>query len=193
MISKEIAAPKPVAITAAVPVDLPAEGKTKPPLTLASKTRLDIRTPSKPEKPPTQVQVGATTRDNDDEDKDFQAAVHASLQAPSSPQQQSGAQSSESKPTTDLDQQESEQLAQLDKLMAESLRLESLPNPSIMERSRIRSIETVAKDIEMKVSEIDAQRESQAASKIRKVQERRLQLRQVPFQQLQRNEPQLRW
>ena len=127
---------------------------------------------------------------DDDEDKDLQAALQASIQSPSSPQPQSGAQSSEPKPATDLDQQESELLAQLDRLMEESLRLESLPNPSIMERSRIRSIATVASDIEVvKVSEVDAQRERQAASKVRKVQEEVcLQLRRVPLRHHQKVE-----
>ena len=171
-VPKETAAPKPVAITAALPVEPAAEEKAKPPLKLASKTGLDFSTPSKPEKPPAQFQGHEMAQVNDDEDKDLQAAVHASLQAPSSPQPQSGAQSSESKPTTDLDQQESELLGQLDRLMAESVRLESLPNPSVIDRSRIRSIATVAKDIEMKVNEIDVQRENQAASKARKIQER---------------------
>ena len=136
---------------------------------------MDFSAPSKSEKPPTQVQVEQTAQVNDDEDKDLQACTDMPLlQSPSSPQPQSGAQSSEPKPATDLDQQESELLAHLDRLMEESLRLESLPNLSIMEWSRIRSIDTVASDIEMKVSEIDAQREKQAASKVRKVQERRL-------------------
>ena len=55
--------------------------------------------------------------------------------------------------------------------MAESVRLESLAKPSIMERSRIRSIKRVAGDLEAKLQEIDAQREPQAASKVRKIQE----------------------
>ena len=108
----------------------------------------------------------------DDEDEDLQAAILASRKAPSSPQPPSGAQSSAPKPITDLDQQESDLLTQLDRLMAESVRLESLPKPSIMEQSRIRSIHTVAGDIERKLNEIDAQKEQQAASKVRKVQER---------------------
>ena len=72
----------------------------------------------------------------------------------------------------DLDQQESDLIEQLDRLMAESVRLESLLKPSIMERSRIRSIRLVAGDLESKLQEIDAQKEQQAASKVRKVQER---------------------
>ena len=136
-----------------------SEGQMKPQLTLASKTRkLEVTIPSKPEKPPVQLQIETTAQADDDDDEDLQAAVHDSLQAPSSPQPPSGAQSSESKPATNLDQQESELLAQLDRLMEESLRLESLPNPTIRQRSRIRSIATVASDIEMKVSEIEAQR-----------------------------------
>ena len=73
----------------------------------------------------------------------------------------------------DLDQQESDLIEQLDRLMAESVRLESLPKPSIMEKSRIRSIRVVAGDLELRLQEIDAQKEQQAASKVRKVQERR--------------------
>ena len=56
--------------------------------------------------------------------------------------------------------------------MAESVRLESLTKPSTMERSRIRSIRMVAGDLESKLQEIDAQKEQQEASKVRKVQER---------------------
>ena len=49
---------------------------------------------------------------------------------PTSPQLQSGAQSSTSRPAS-LDDKESELNAQLDKLSAEALRLEVLVNPSI--------------------------------------------------------------
>ena len=171
VIPKEIAVPKATTTTAALSVQPAAEGQTKPPLKLASKTRtLDFSIPSKPEKPPAQLQI-ETTAQADDDDKDLQAALQASFQAPSSPQPPSGAQSSEPKPATDLNQQESELLTQLDRLMEESLRLESLPVPTIRDQSRIRSIATVASDIEMKVSEIAAQREEQAASKVRKTQE----------------------
>ena len=172
-IPKETAASKSVAISAGVPVEPAAVEKTKPPLTLASRTRLEfgaISTPSKPERPPTQA--AQTAQESDDENEDLQAALLASRQAPSSPQPPSGAQSSEPKPTTDLDKQESDLIAQLDRLMAESVRLESLTKPSIMERSRIRSIRMVAGDLESKLQEIDAQKEQQAASKVRKVQER---------------------
>ena len=171
VIAKEVATPK--AKSDAVPsADGPkAEGQTKPPLTLASKSRkLEFRIPSKPEKPPTQPQAEIAAQE-DDEDEDLQAAVHASLQAPSSPQPPSGAQSSAPKPAVDLDQQESELLAHLDRLMGESLRLESLPNPTVREKSRIRSIATVSDDIEKKVREIEAQRSAQSSSKVRKTQE----------------------
>ena len=133
-VPKETAAAKSVAISAGVPADPQAVEKTKPPLTLASKTRTEpeaISTPSKPERPP--VQVAPTAQESDDENEDLQAALLASRQAPSSPQPPSGAQSSESKPTMDLDQQESDLIQQLDRLMAESVRLESLPKPSIMD------------------------------------------------------------
>ena len=42
--------------------------------------------------------------------------------------------------------------------MEESVRLESLPNPTVRDRSRIRSIATVSDDIEQKIKEIDAQK-----------------------------------
>ena len=67
-IPKETAAPKSVAITAALSVEPTVEGQTKPPLKLASKNRsLDFSAPSKPEKPPTQVQCQPTAQVNDDE------------------------------------------------------------------------------------------------------------------------------
>ena len=78
-----------------------AEGQPKPPLTLASQKRsLDFGAPSKPEKPPSQLQVDVAAQE-DDEDADFQAALRESLKAPSSPQPESGAQSSAPKPATD--------------------------------------------------------------------------------------------
>ena len=86
---------------------------------------------------------------------DLQAALHASLKAPSSPQPESGAQSSTPKPVVDLDQQEAELMAQLDRLTEESVRLESLSNPTLRDRSRIRSIATVSDDIEQKIREIE--------------------------------------
>ena len=49
-------------------------------------------------------------------------------------------------------------MAQFDKLMEESLRLESLPNPSIRDRSRIRSIDVVSRGIEKQLEEIEARR-----------------------------------
>ena len=111
--------------------------------------------------------------EEDDDDKELQAAIHLSVQAPSSPHPPSGAQSSEPKGAIDLDQQESELLTQLDHLMEESLRLETLPNPTFRDQSRVRSITTVAKDIELKLNEIATQKEKQAASsKVRRTQER---------------------
>ena len=49
-------------------------------------------------------------------------------------------------------------MAQFDKLMEESLRLESLPNPSFRDQSRIRSIDVVFKGIEKQLEEIQARR-----------------------------------
>ena len=123
------------------------------------KGRLGFGAPSKPERPPPPTQAEAEALEHD-EDADFQAAVHESLKAPSSPQPESGAQSSTPKPATDLDQQELELIAQLDRLMEESLRLESLPNPSVRDRSRIRSIDVVSKGIAKQLEEIEARRAS---------------------------------
>ena len=87
--------------------------EAKPPLKLASKSRkLEFSMPAKPERPPTQLEVERAVEEDDD-DKDLQAAIHLSHPP-------SGAQSSEPKGATDLDQQESELLTQLDHLMAES-------------------------------------------------------------------------
>ena len=93
-VPKETAASKSVAISAGVPVEPTVVETTKPPLTLASKTRLEpqaISTPSKPERPP--AQAAPTAQESDDENEDLQAALLASRQAPSSPQPPSGAQS----------------------------------------------------------------------------------------------------
>ena len=79
--------------------------------------------PSKPERPPPVSQGDGLTQIEQDEEADFNAAIQASLQAPTSPQLQSGAQSSTSRPAS-LDDKESELNAQLDKLSAEALRLE---------------------------------------------------------------------
>ena len=105
--------------------------KPKPPLTLASQTRkLEFAPPSKPQKPLPQPQPEVATQE-DDEDKAFQAAVCESLKAPSSPRPESGAQSSTPQPVVDLDQQETELIARMDRLMEESVRLEALPNPTV--------------------------------------------------------------
>ena len=55
--------------------------------------------------------------------------------------------------------------------MEESVRLEIIPKPTVMDKSRVRSIGTVMKDIEMKLNEICTQKEEQSA-KVRKLQER---------------------
>ena len=146
---------------AAITADPPkAEGQPKPLLSLASlKGRLGFGVPSKPERPPapTQPEVEAL---EDDGNADIQAALHESLKAPSSPQPESGAQSSTPRPTIDSDQQESGLITQLDRLMEESVRLESLPNPSVRDRSRLRSIDVVSKGIEKQLEEIEARRAS---------------------------------
>ena len=135
---------------------------------MTSQTRkLDFAPPSKPEKPPPQPQAEVTAQEDDD-DTDLQAAWRESLKAPSTPQPESGAQSSTPKPVVDLDKQETELLAQLDRLMEESVRLESLPNPTVRDRSRIRSIATVSDDIEQKIKEIDAQKQAQSSLKMGK-------------------------
>ena len=137
-----------------------AEGQQKSLLSLASlKEKMGFGPPSKPERPPapTQAEIAAL---EDDEDEDMQAALHESMKQPSSPQPESGAQSSTPKPTTDLDQQEAQLTAQFDRLMEESLRLESLPNPSRRDQSRIRSIDVVSRGIEKQLEEIEARRAS---------------------------------
>ena len=137
-----------------------AEGQPKSLLSLASlKGRLGFGAPSKPERPPAPIQVEIAALE-DDENADMQAAIHESLKGSSSPQPESGAQSSTPKPATDLDQQEAELMAQFDRLMEESVRLESLPNPSVRDRSRLRSIDVVSKGIEKQLEEIEARRAS---------------------------------
>ena len=165
---KEAAMPK--AKSEAVP-EVKTEGQPKPPLTLTSWTRkLEFAPPSKPEKPPSQPQAEVTAQE-DDEDKDFQAALHESLKAPTSPQSESGAQSSTPKPLVDLEKRETELMAQLDRLMEESVRLESLPNPTVWDRSRIRSVATVLDEDEKEIQEIDAQKQAQSSKGLAKAQE----------------------
>ena len=133
------------------------EGQSKPLLSFAGiKGALGFG-PSKPEKPPP-VSHSDPTQLEDDEELDVQAAIQESFKAPKSPQVQSGAQSSTPKPTTDLDQQESDLLTQLDKLSAEAMRLEAMTNPSIRDRSRMRSIEGVTEGIVKQSEEIERQR-----------------------------------
>ena len=64
-------------------------------------------------------------------------------------------------------------LHELDRLTEESVRLESLSNPTLRDRSRIRSIATVSDDIEQKIREIESQRQAQSSSKMAKTQEAR--------------------
>ena len=123
-----------------------AEGQSKPLLSFAGiKGRLGFG-PSKPAKPPPLSQDDSAQLE-EDEEVDLQAAIQESLKTPTSPQVQSGAQSSTLKPMLDLDQQESDLMTQLDKLMAETLRLETMTNPSIRDGSRMRSIEGVCETI----------------------------------------------
>ena len=169
----EAATPK--AKSDAIPqVDQPKkEGQPKPPLTLASHTReLEFAPPSKPQKPLSQPPPEVATQE-DDEDKAFQAAVFESLKAPSSPRPESGAQSSTPQPVVDLDQQESELIARMDRLMEESARFEALPNPTLRDRSRIRSVATVIDDIEQQIKEIGEQKRAQSTLKKPKVQDTR--------------------
>ena len=51
------------------------------------------------------------------------------------------------------------------------LRLESLPNPTVRDRSRIRSIATVLDDVEKEIQEIDAQKQAQSLKGSAKAQE----------------------
>ena len=132
------------------------EGQSKPLLSFAGIRGAFGFGPSKPEKPPP-VSHGVSTQLEEDEEADVQAAIQASLKAPTSPQVQSGAQSSTSMPT-DLDQKESDLMTQLDKLSAESLRLETITNPSIRDKSRMRTIEGVTEDIVKQLEEITQQR-----------------------------------
>ena len=129
--------------------------------------------PSKPEKPPP-VSQDDSAQLEEDEEADVQAAIQESLKAPTSPQVQSGSQSSTLKPMTDLDQQESDLMTQLDKLMAETIRLETLTNPSIRDSSRMRSIEGVTQGIVSQLEEIAQQRSKSSppalSSQISKVQ-----------------------
>ena len=113
--------------------------------------------PSKPERPPPVSHDDDMTQIEKDEEADLNAAIQASLQAPSSPQVPSGAQSSTSMPTN-LDQKESDLMTQLDKLSAEALRLEVLTNPSIRDKSRMRTIEGVTEEIVKQLEEITQQR-----------------------------------
>ena len=126
--------------------------------------------PSKPQKPPVQEEHGDKQESDDDDKQDLQAALQASLRAPSSPQIPSGAQSSDPKGSADLQQQESDMMTQLDTLMVELVKLQSLPNATIVQKSRARSIDNVIGDLEVKLQDIESQRELES-SKARKVQE----------------------
>ena len=119
--------------------------------------------PSKPERPPPVSKGDDFTQIEQDEEADLNAAIQASLQNPTSPQQQSGAQSSTPRPTN-LDDKEIDLNAQLDKLSAEALRLEVIANPSIRDRSRMRTIEGVTQEIVNQLEEIAKQRLKQTSA-----------------------------
>ena len=51
------------------------------------------------------------------------------------------------------------------------MKLQSLPNPTIVQKSRARSIDSVIGDLEVKLKEVESQRELERSSKSRKVQE----------------------
>ena len=129
--------------------------------------------PSKPERPPPVSQGDNMTQIEQDEEADLNAAIHASFQAPTSPQVQSGAQSSTPRPVN-LDDRESDLMTQLDKLSAEALRLEVITNPSIRDRSRMRTIEGVTEEVVKQLQEITQQRlrstSSAAVPQLREVQ-----------------------
>ena len=113
--------------------------------------------PSKPQRPPPPISQAELTQLEEDEEADINAAIQESLKAPTSPHAQSGAQSSTTRPM-DLDQRESDLLTQLDKLSTESLRLETVTNPSIRDKSRMRTIEGVTQDLVKQLEELAQQR-----------------------------------
>ena len=96
--------------------------------------------PSKSEKPLTQKEASRIAQE-DDEDEDLQAALQDNPQG-----------------SSDLEQQESDLLSQLDSFMVESVKLDTLPNPTVGQKSRARSIQKVMTDLEMKLEEIAAQK-----------------------------------
>ena len=139
-------------------VDPPKSGSQSPSLlTVAGIKGVFGFGPSKPERPPPVPQGDGKTQIEQDEEADFNAAVQASLQSPASPQPQSGAQSSTPRPA-DLDEKEFDLNTQLDKLSAEALRLETITNPSIRDKSRMRTIEGVTQSIVNQLEEIAQQR-----------------------------------
>ena len=97
--------------------------------------------------------------------------MYASMQAPHSPQGDSGAQSSNLKGASTLQAEEDEALQQLSTLMTELVDLESKPNPTVVQRYRAQSINKVIQDLETKLNEIESQKMSAKASKVRKTQE----------------------
>ena len=133
-----------------------SEGQSQSLLSLAGIKGVLGFGPSKPERPPPVLQGDDMTQIEKDEEADLNAAIQASLKAPTSPQVPSGAQSSTLMPTN-LDQKESDLMIELDKLSAEALRLEVITNPSIRE-SRMRTIEGVTEEIVKQLEEIAQQR-----------------------------------
>ena len=134
-----------------------SEGQSQPLLSLAGIKGVFGFGPSKPERPPPVLQDDDMTQIEKDEEADLNAAIQASLKAPTSPQVPSGSQSSTLMPTN-LDQKESDLMTQLDKLSAEALRLEVITNPSIRDKSRMRTIEGVTDEIVKQLEEIAQQR-----------------------------------
>ena len=139
------------------PTDPKSAGQSAPLMSIAGIKGVLGFGHSKPERPPPPVSQAELTQLEQDEEADFNAAVQESLKAPTSPQVQSGAQSS-SMGATDLDQRESDLLTQLDKLSTEALRLETATNPSIRDKSRMRTIEGVTDGIVKQLEEIAQQR-----------------------------------
>ena len=127
--------------------------------------------PSKPQKSSLPKGHDEKQGSEDDEDEDLQAALQASMKAPSSPQVASGAQGSNPKGSSNLQQQESELMSQLDTLMTEPVVLDSLPKPTIVQKARGRSIHKVIADLKVKLEEIESQKKMERSSNARKVQE----------------------
>ena len=62
-------------------------------------------------------------------------------------------------------------LTQLDHLTMESVKLDTMPNLTIGQTARARSVQILLKDLDMKLQELAIQREAESAAKVRKTQE----------------------